>query len=584
MRYFIAMTFRLLLAALLSFALASAHAARDGESLVLQAESALAAGDDRAAEKAVSRVRDGSLDPEWLARMQIVRARIGLKRQKPRAALYALPRTSSHVPALAPQIELLRGQAWFMEGQPVYAVRVLTQRERLLGSDDDIERNRTVIWDGLIATPIPASALAELSRESAATRGWIDLALVMQDGPSNAALQRWNNEHPGHPAATRAAGIRLPGGSRPALATAPAGLPDAVSPRGYALLLPLSGPIAGVGRALRDGFISAWFESPPPRAGIRIYDTGGEPGRAVSALQDAINDGAQVIVGPVTRASVAAVARAQTARMPWLALNYVEEASTAVQFGLAPDDEARAAALDAIEQDLRAALVLVPASDWGYRAAAAFTQVFELEGGKVLLVERFPEQTRDLTRPLRNLLGLEHSNRRHRELTQIIGTKSEFEPRARRDAGLLFAPLRAREAHTLMPKLDFLRAAPTTPYMLSAAHRGLSGEHLGGVRLCDMPWIGDARGHWSARRAAAVRDFPDAMRGQPRLFALGLDAHGIARGLLSRSIDLGERDGASGRLRIVGNRVERAVGCRTVPKPAAMTDESALDREPLESP
>ena len=560
------------------------HAA-DARQRLQQAEQALANGDDRRAEKLISRIPSQSLDAIALARLQMLRAELALKRNKPRGALHALPRTSEHVPSLAPQIELLRGRAWFMEGQPVYAVRVLTQREYILKSPEAIEHNRKVIWEGLISAPIPASTLREIDQETTMTRGWIDLALVMQDGVTPAALQHWNNRHSGHPAARLARGL---GGGAPTAEPQAAPDPTTVdhptstaSAGGFALLLPITGELALAGQAVRDGFIAAWFESRTSRSPIKVYDTGGDPRRSLAALSEAQRDGAAVIIGPLDRPSIRAIAREQRPFQPWLALNYVDDLpSPPLQFGLAPQDEAHAAARDAIAQGLRKALVLAPANSWGNRAVDAFREVFELEGGTVLATERHPVERRDLTRSLQTLLGVDASKRRHQELDQILGSRTGFEPSTRQDADLLYAPLRAGQAHTLRLKLKFLDAPAMPIYLLSAAHQGHLNPQLGGLRICDMPWVLQSTGHWIARRERAARDFPDLMRSQPRLFALGSDAYRLGQQLEQRSFDPRPLDSATGQLRLVGRRVERGVGCHTLPEPEPEFDEAALEASP----
>ena len=576
-----------LITALLCAALCTPVLAADARLTIQQAEEALAAGDDRRAERLMSRVPSGSLDAITLARLQIVRAELALKRNKPRGLLHALPRTSDHVPDLAPKIELLRGQGWFMEGQPVYAVRVLTQRERILKSEADLQHNRNVIWEGLIAKPIPASTLTELDRETPMTRGWIDLALVMQNGVTPEALQAWHSKHSRHPAVALARG--LGGGSLGDIAadssevsgTDPARGPTGTGfGRGLALLLPITGELALAGQAVRDGFIAAWFESPQPRTPIRVFDTASDPRRAVAALEEAQRNGASVVVGPLDRASIGAIIRQRYPLEPWLALNYIDDLQQPpLQFGLAPEDEAVAAARDAISQGYRHALVLAPANSWGNRAVDSFRQVFELEGGTVLDTERYPLDRRDLTRSLQSLLGVDASKQRNRELDQILGARTVFEPSTRHDAELLYAPLRASEAHTLQLKLKFVRAPAMPIYMISAAHQGHLSSQLGGTRLCDMPWVLQQSGHWMARRQRAAQDFPDLVRSQPRLFAFGGDAYRIARQIERGSLNPQSIDAATGQLRQVGRRIERVVGCDSLPEPEPEFNEETLEED-----
>lgn len=535
-----------------------------------EAEAAVAAGDDRAAESLLSRVPSGSLDAFQLARVQLVRAEIGIRRRQPETVLRSLPPPGGAITPLSARMEQVRASAYFMLGDVVAAVRTLVARERLLSSAVAIADNREQIWSGLIATPFAPGALERLTAEDPMTRGWLDLARVLQQGPSSAAVTAWAQRNPGHPGAAKAALVRpsdaaATRGPAPAAAALGSGEPPHTSlSGGYALLLPVTGNLASAGRAVRDGFIAAWFATPQPRPPVRVYDTGNEQSQAVQAYQAALRDGAGTLIGPLTKEGVAMVA-AQAGHLPWLTLNYVDGTiGGALQFGLAPEDEARAVAADAISMGRTQALALIPSTPWGERALAAFRRSFEEQGGTVLQVARFANGTQDFGKPLRELLMLDASNQRHVALERILGQKSEFEARPREDADLLFAPLRAIEARLLVPQLDFFHVRHLPAYALSVAHSGQVDRQVDGLRLCDMPWVVDDTGPWAAERERLRNLFPEAIREQPRLFALGNDALRIVR---ARDPFSGGRevDGASGRLTALPDgHIVRALACRQI--------------------
>nr|WP_293243394.1 penicillin-binding protein activator [Panacagrimonas sp.] len=535
-----------------------------------EAEAAIAAGDDRAAETLLSRIPNGSLDAFQLGRVQMVRAEIGLKRRQPDTVLRSLPPPGGAVSPLSSRIEQIRASAYFMLGDVVAAVRTLVARERMLTSAGAIADNREQIWGGLIATPFSPSALDRLGAEDPMTRGWLDLARVLQQGPSSANVAAWSQRNPGHPGAAKAALVRPSdsAAARGPMPTSPslggAELPRTSLSGGYALLLPVTGNLASAGRAVRDGFIAAWFATPEPRPPVRVYDTGNEQSQAAQAYQAAVRDGAGTLIGPLTKEGVVVVA-GQGVNIPWLTLNYVDGTiGGALQFGLAPEDEARAVAADAISMGRTRALALIPSTPWGERALAAFRRSFEEQGGTVLQASRFPNGAQDFGKPLRDLLMLDASNQRHVALEKILGEKSEFEARPREDADLLFAPLRAVEARLLVPQLDFFHVRHLPAYALSVAHSGQVDRQVDGLRLCDMPWVVDDRGPWASERERLRNLFPEAIREQPRLFALGTDALRIVR---ARDPFTGGReiDGATGRLTALPDgHVVRALACRPI--------------------
>lgn len=75
-----------------------------------------------------------------------------------------------------------------------------------------------------------------------------------------------------------------------------------------ALLLPLSGDRAALGQSLLQAAQLALFEAPDANVALIVRDTGDSGYGAGQAAQDAINEGAELILGPVFSSSVKAVA------------------------------------------------------------------------------------------------------------------------------------------------------------------------------------------------------------------------------------------------------------------------------------
>jgi len=74
-----------------------------------------------------------------------------------------------------------------------------------------------------------------------------------------------------------------------------------------AVLLPLSGPYADIGRQLMDAALLAMFDKGDESVELLPRDTKGTPEGAASAVQSAISEGADVVVGPLFSHSVSAV-------------------------------------------------------------------------------------------------------------------------------------------------------------------------------------------------------------------------------------------------------------------------------------
>ena len=132
----------------------------------------------------------------------------------------------------------------------------------------------------------------------------LGVALAGCAGPSVPAPPPEPQAAPGAPA-----GIETPNASPSApVEGAPlAELAQQPGKTGIALLLPLSGPNAGIGRALLDAAEMAVFDAADERFELMPRDTGGTPDGAAKAAQAALAAGARLILGPLLQQEVEAV-------------------------------------------------------------------------------------------------------------------------------------------------------------------------------------------------------------------------------------------------------------------------------------
>lgn len=319
-----------------------------------------------------------------------------------------------------------------------------------------------------------------------------------------------------------------------------AALPALPSGAGLALILPLTGSLASTAEAIRDGFLAAYLKS-GGHMPVRLYDSGSGNDSAVNAYQQALREGAGFIVGPLRKESITAIAAQGQMRVPVLALNYLDETARVpanfFQFGLAPEDEARAIAEQAVAQGEKRAIALVPQTEWGDRVLAAFDKRLRELGGGVLKSARYKPGAVDYGDMIQDLLNLQSSQGRHNALTSIIGSKSEFEPRRRDDIDFILMASRSSEGHMIWPQLRFYRATGLPVYATSLVYNGVADNELNGVRFCDMPLMLQADSSWAGVRNDAA-DLP-SIKTQPRLFALGYDAYNLVSLMQAGKMDTG---------------------------------------------
>ena len=495
--------------------------------LLLRAARAFtAAGDASRAGVAISRVaepRAADRVTDWL----VARAALANLQDNGVESLALLDEVDMRGVTLNQRIDLEgeRGTALFLTGQPLEAVSTLNRRELWLSTSEEIQANHTRIWDGLLRAD-PARLREAATRASdRVVAGWIALGLIFdgstEAGP-RAGIAGWTRQYPGHPALDTI--LRNPDG-------APQG-PELLEPRQVALLATLSGRAAPIGEAVRDGFLGHYAAAQQGRVDapvVRVYDIA-EMG-ATLAWQQAVADGAELIVGPILPAAVEELAMNSDLTVPTLTLNYLREPTgqpLLFQFGLAPEDEAAAAALRAIGDGHRRAVAFVPASNWGERVLQAFNETFSAYGGVVLDYATYIAEDTDYSTEIQSTMLLDDSVTRYRRMRSLVGQPLQFEPRRRADVDFIFMAASSASAERLRPQFRFHYSGDLPVYATSAVNapgREVRARDLEGVRFTEIPWLtADMRGEQTPLTVASAA--LASARRQPRLFALGYDAYG----------------------------------------------------------
>jgi len=295
-----------------------------------------------------------------------------------------------------------------------------------------------------------------------------------------------------------------------------------------ALLLASRGPYAGPAEMVRDGFLAALYAQTGTRPTVRIYDAGSSADSVHQAIRRAVSDGASFVVGPLQKDLVAATASQGTPPVPMLALNYLEPNQSApgnfYELGLAPEDEARAAAEQAVAGGLRRAAALTPSDNWGERILAAFSRRMQELGGEIVTAQRYAGVA-DLSQPIRALMGIPESEERKNAVAAVLG-KVEYEPRRRNDLDFVFVAAHAEQGRLIIPQLRFNRLGNLPVFATAQVFDSGTGDaDLSGLRSCDMPMTLGAGGRYAGLRLQLNETLPGRTREQQRLFALGFDAY-----------------------------------------------------------
>lgn len=441
-------------------------------------------------------------------------AELALSRNDAKAALTALSHPSlQHLGELPMEQQVrtqtVRAQALEADGQPLPAARERVFMAPML-QGDAATANQESIW--ALVSSLPADQLQPAGNDDLA--GWLSLAQVVKTpgtlDQQKAAIQAWQAQHPSHPAART---LPAPVQQLMALTNQPL---DHI-----ALLLPQQGPLAGVARALRDGFMAAHYQAlqaGQPGPAIEVYDSS-----RVTSMDDFYRQaqaaGIQLVVGPLEKNLVKQLSSHAQLPITTLALNYSDSTQAGpaqlFQFGLAAEDEAREVARRARADGFHSAAAIVPKGEFGDRVLAAFRQDWLANGGSLVSAIQV-DQPVALAQQIA-------------ELMQVRQTGTGGQGTRRQDVDFIYLTATPQQAQQIKPTLNYQYAGDVpvyaTSHIYSASGDQAQYNDLNGVRFCETPWLLDAN---NALRQQVARQWPQANGSLGRLYAMGADAYTLA--------------------------------------------------------
>jgi outer membrane PBP1 activator LpoA protein len=306
-----------------------------------------------------------------------------------------------------------------------------------------------------------------------------------------------------------------------------------------ALLIPLRSDALGVAAdAVRAGFLAA-HEREPDNMSVTVMETGDAAQDVLSAYIDAAGQH-DIVVGPMTRSSVTAVAQSGEVRKPTIALTQPDLAAAELKLpqqllviGLSVEDEARQVAHWAgANKKAGKALIISSNIAWQRRAANAFAEQWQKQDKELESIE-LPAFSGYLAA---------------RDLAQL---KTQFELDK---PGLIFAALDERQTRQLRAsignEIPLYGTSQLNPVALSDWGTAERATDMNGIRLLDIPWQLQSD-------HPAVMVYPrlvvnaDQRRSADieRLYALGIDAYRVAREIALKRTSF-ELDGVTGKLRV----------------------------------
>jgi outer membrane PBP1 activator LpoA protein len=292
-----------------------------------------------------------------------------------------------------------------------------------------------------------------------------------------------------------------------------------------ALLLPLKSELFGeAARMVEQGFFAA-ANSRPHDLPIRVYGSFDESKDITTLYREAVADGAQAVVGPLTRDGVRALVSTSTISVPTLALNDVSEPQVERNlyfFGLSAEAEARQIARMASAAELRSATVIGTNTPLSRRETHAFAEEWTSLGRE----------------PPSELL--------------YDGDPAPFASIPARDGSMVFLATNAETARLIRPYLDIALPVYATSQVFNGNTDTLTNFDLNDIRFVDMPWL------LQPDHPAVMiypRLSPAPAPDMERLYALGIDAFRLLQIMLSGDMATAlPLDGVTGRIYLGGNQ------------------------------
>ncbi|RMX21744.1 penicillin-binding protein activator [Legionella jordanis] len=456
------------------------------------------------------------------AEKAILLAKIDVTRQQARAAIAKLSmvRDLSSLPDFYQvQYHDILASAYESVGNTTESVHERIKLERIIPNEEERLANSKMLWLTLTKLPIEElNTLAVEAKDGSDVQGWMKLALIAREHQGSMSsnlgqVEEWRQQYPNHPA-----NVILP----PSLSEVKPSLTH--RPRQMALLLPLTGPLAGPGEAVRDGFMAA-ANAEGNSTGIRLYDTA--KGNVTELYQQALAEGADYIVGPLSKPDVAAIAD-MNHPVPTLLLNDIETnlSNNAYRFGLSPVNEAKQVALKAGKNGHRRALVIAPAGAWGEEIANGFGAQWQTMGGVIVDKLSYANNS-DLNLAIKSLLKVTDSQEREKKIKQLLGHRVQVAQTRRQDFDMIFLLAYPSKARQIMPLLKYYYAGDIPVYATSSVYSGsvnaMKDKDLDGIIFCDMPFV--------FKHQMGSRNWPEQLNSYNRLYALGMDSFALANQL-----------------------------------------------------
>lgn len=352
-----------------------------------------------------------------LSETKLLSAELALIDRQPQKALDILYTLPPYLPyaMMIMQNDLL-AKAYAMNEETILSVEHRIALGKRLKEKNDLNYNQQQIWKTIQTLPSNQIEDIKAATSNRDLKAWLEVVTMQknylhQPLALEQAIETFVDSYPGHPgieiaklkqklalAKTNTANNNLtdkqsiPRLPRPTFIQHDnqALMPIDYRPQGktqIAVLLPKQGDYSSAAKAIEKGLLHAYFAEPESsRPTLQFYDS---YQNARGAYQRAIQQGADFVIGPLSKDNIIDLYRGRQFPVPTLVLNELpgystqKYANTLFQFSLSNENEAEQVAKRAIQDGRANVLVIRTDKPWGKKLETAFANVFDQFGGSI---------------------------------------------------------------------------------------------------------------------------------------------------------------------------------------------------------
>ncbi len=295
-------------------------------------------------------------------------------------------------------------------------------------------------------------------------------------------------------------------------------------PKKIALLLPLSGPFEWAGYAVMRGFLASYY-SDPSEVAIQIFDS--HAMGVKSAVQQALNSGAECLIGPLTQEEVRQAQFCYHRQVPWLVLNKVSlnhKTSLLFQFGLPVEDEVLALVNQLDLLGYQSPLLIGAQNTLGERIQKKWVSSWGQLNHNEVILKLFNPNDR-LNELIMSALLIQESKTRFLALKRYLGHVVQHTLRHRQDVDAIFIQANRQQLSQIIPMLHYCFVSDLPLLSLSSAHCNLFEKQndLNGLCFLASPWQINISKPMLALKNA-ILSFKTHTFDRLNLYAFGMDA------------------------------------------------------------